>query len=87
MAGAAVLAGIGLALINLMFTAVASESWWTLAIEPVDVIIARTPIKARVAGALIHVGEAASVIVTGWALTAEPIDHVNAPPSIGTRLG
>lgn len=86
MAGAPMLARVGLAFVNFMFAAVAGEPWGTLAVKSVDVIITGASVETRVAGTLIDVGQATSIKVTRRALATESIDHVDAPSSVSARL-
>jgi hypothetical protein len=64
-------------------TTIASE---TTAYELVDTVLTRSSILAGITRALVHITEAACIVVTTWTLALKAVHKVHANTTIRTRI-
>lgn len=73
---------VGLALVELKLAPLPAVSRETVARELIYAVLTCSAIHAWAGLALIHVGQAAGIVVTPWALALERVDHIDALPSV-----
>jgi hypothetical protein len=69
--------------VTLQLTPIASE---TTAYELVDTVLTRSSVLAGITRALVHVAEAARIVVTTWTLALKAVHKVHANTTIRTRI-
>lgn len=85
LAGASVHAGVGLTLVVVDVTVLATPAIVTQTVVTIDFVLT-VAMDTRVAKALVDLGEAGGVMVTLWTLTGEAVDAINAGATVVTRV-